>query len=131
MAQYARTGERAKVLDRYPDYAVDVRPAPGRFIAELDGHVIADSVDALDVRESFHEAVIYFPASDVDFDVLVRTAHRTRCPFKGDATYYAIQTASSRHENAVWCYETPMEEVAGLAGYLAFYPDRVRVHRAK
>ena len=73
----------------------------------------------------------YFPASDVDFDVLVRTAHRTRCPFKGDATYYAIQTASSRHENAVWCYETPMEEVAGLEGYLAFYPDRVRVHRAK
>jgi len=130
MAQYARTDERAKVLDRYPDYAVDLRPAPGRFVAELDGRIIADSVDALDVRESFHEAVIYFPPGDVDFEALERTEHRTRCPFKGDASYYAIRTESVRHENAVWCYEAPMEEVAGLEGLLAFYPDRVRVRRA-
>ena len=75
--------------------------------------------------------MIYFPPSDVDPDVLERTAHRTHCPFRGDATDYAIQIASSRHERAVWCYETLMEEVAGLEGYLAFYPDRVRVHRAK
>lgn len=131
MAQYVRTDERAKVLDRYPDYAVDVRPALGRFTAVIDGHIIADSVDALDVRESFHEAVIYFPPDDVDFEVLERTAHRTRCPFKGDASYYAIRTAASRHENAVWCYEAPMKEVAALEGCLAFYPDSVRVRRAE
>ena len=129
MPQYARTDERARVLDRYPDYAVEIAAAPGRFVAEIDGERIADSTAALEVRESFHETVIYFPPDDVDAARLERTAHATRCPFKGDAAYYSIVTAAGRHENAVWVYEAPMEEVAGLGGHLAFYTDRVRVAR--
>jgi Uncharacterized protein conserved in bacteria len=129
MAQYARTDERAKVLDRFPDYAVEILEAGGCFVAEIDGETIARSDRALEVRESFHEPVIYFPRADVDADRLERTAHVTRCPFKGDASYYAIVTDADRHENAVWVYEAPMEEVAGLGDHLAFYADRVRVRR--
>lgn len=129
MAQYARTDERAKVLDRFPDYAVEILDAGGRFVAEIDGETIAVSDRAREVRESFHEPVIYFPREDVDAARLERTAHVTRCPFKGDASYYAIVTEAGRHENAVWVYETPMAEVAGLGDHLAFYADRVRVQR--
>lgn len=129
MAQYARTDERAKVLDRFPDYAVDVLEAAGHFVAEIDGVTVAASDRALEVRESFHEPVIYFPRVDVATERLERTAHGTRCPFKGDASYYAIVTDAGRHENAVWVYEHPMEEVAGLGDHLAFYADRVRVRR--
>jgi uncharacterized protein (DUF427 family) len=28
-------------------------------------------------------------------------------------------------ENAVWSYETPHDDMTSIAGYLAFYPDRV------
>ena len=30
-----------------------------------------------------------------------------------------------RAENAVWAYRSPYDEVLGLAGYYAFYPNRV------
>lgn len=129
MAQYARTDERAKVLDRYPEYAVDIAAAGGHFEAEIDGVVVAASDRALEVRESFHEPVVYFPRADVDAALLERTDRSTRCPFKGDASYYSIVTDAGRHENAVWVYEDPMEEVAGLGDHLAFYADRVRVRR--
>lgn len=129
MPQYDRTEERGRILDRYPDYAVDVAAAPGRFTATVGEVRIADSERALEVRESFHEAVIYFPPEDVDFDRLVRSDHLTRCPFKGDASYYTVRLEAGQLDNAAWVYETPMPEVASLSGHLAFYPDRVRVVR--
>jgi uncharacterized protein (DUF427 family) len=129
MVQYERTEERARVLDRYPDYAVDIQAAPGHFVAAIDGVVIAESDSALEVRESFHESVIYFPADSARFDLLARTEHATRCPFKGDASYYSIVLDEARHENAVWVYEQPMPEIEALRGYLAFYTDRVAVTR--
>ena len=79
------------------------------------------------MEESFHGTVVYFPPDDVDFDLLERTAHHTRCPFKGDASYYSIRIDDRLLDNAAWVYETPMPEVAGLAGHLAFYTDRISV----
>jgi uncharacterized protein (DUF427 family) len=129
MGRYARTAERARVLDRYPDYAVDLVPVGGRFVAAVDGTVIAETTRALEVQESFHTPVVYFPEDAVRPGALERTDHHTRCPFKGDASYYALLVDGRRFENAVWSYEDPMEEVAGLVGHVAFYPDHVRVHR--
>ncbi|MEE4359993.1 MAG: DUF427 domain-containing protein [Pseudomonadales bacterium] len=129
MAQYARTAEREKVLDRYPEYAVEIAEAGGRFVAEIDGAIIAETERALEVRESFHEAVIYFPPEAARPGLLQPSTHQTRCPFKGDASYFSILTEDVRLDNAVWVYEDPMEEVAALAGHLAFYTDRVRVRR--
>jgi uncharacterized protein (DUF427 family) len=127
--QYARTEERAGILERYPDYAVEVTPAPGRFLAEVGDVRIAATERALEVHESFHETVIYFPAEDVVAGFLVPTDHHTRCPFKGDASYFTIELDEGHLENAVWTYADPMPEVAELHGYLAFYPDRVRIVR--
>lgn len=129
MGQYARTPERARVLERYPDYEVAVETAGGRFTASIDGRLVADSDRALEVRESFHEPVIYFPPDAVERSLLERTDHVTRCPFKGDAGYYSIVVDGRRHENAVWVYDAPMPEVAALAGHMAFYTDRVCVRR--
>ena len=58
-------------------------------------------------------------------DLLVRTDHRTHYRSKGDASYFSIVTPEGRRENAAWSYETPIANVARIAGYLAFYPDRV------
>jgi uncharacterized protein (DUF427 family) len=30
-------------------------------------------------------------------------------------------------ENAVWGYETPFDQVAEIAGHVAFYPDKVEI----
>ena len=53
---------------------------------------------------------------------LERTAHRTHCPFKGDASYFSIANGP---ENAAWSYEQPYDEMQEIKDLLAFYPGKV------
>ncbi len=112
-----------------PDYRVDLVPESRRVRVEFAGVTIADSGKALRVEETGHGPVHYVPEEDVRFDLLHPTAHHTRCPYKGEASYWTIEVpaggTSRRSENAVWAYPTPFDEVAGLAGHYAFYATRV------
>ena len=58
-------------------------------------------------------------------DLCQQTEHASHCPWKGDARYYSITVGERIAANAIWSYETPIEAVAAISGYLAFYPDRV------
>ena len=58
-------------------------------------------------------------------DLLTRTDHATRCPYKGDASYWTIEAGGRTAENAVWSYERPIPGMAAIARYLAFYRDRM------
>jgi uncharacterized protein (DUF427 family) len=69
--------------------------------------------------------VQYVPRADVDMSLLTRTAHTTHCPYKGDASYYSIKVDGKVAENAIWTYEQPFPGVTQIAGYMAFYPNRV------
>lgn len=112
---------------KHPDYRVDVESNPVRVQARLEGEVIADSTRTVHVRETAHEAVIYFPREDVRLELAERTAHETFCPFKGEASYWSFSAAGARGENVAWSYEDPFDEVAALKDYVAFYPDRVEL----
>jgi hypothetical protein len=63
----------------------------------------------------------------VAWEHFARTDHHTICPFKGEADYWTLVAGDPPLENVVWAYRTPLDEVAGLAGYVAFYPDRLAV----
>ena len=113
-----------------PDYRVDLCPEPQRVTVKFAGVTVADSRDALRVEETAHGPVYYLPEKDVRLDLMRPTEHHTRCPYKGEASYWTIEVpaengAVRRSENAVWGYPTPYDEVSRLAGYYAFYPDRV------
>ena len=108
----------------YPDYEVVLEPNPERVRVTLHSEVIADSTRTLIVRETRHAPVVYFPREDVRFEWLERTDHESFCPFKGEACYWNLRVGEQSEANAVWSYEDPFEQVAGLADYLAFYPDR-------
>jgi uncharacterized protein (DUF427 family) len=110
---------------RYPDYRVDLEPNPGRVHVSLDGVTIAETDRALRVLETKHQAVIYLPLDDVRMEYLVRTDHETFCPFKGEAAYWTLLAGDRREENAVWSYEDPFDQVAGIKDHVAFYADRV------
>ena len=110
---------------RYPDYRVELLSHPGRARVVFHGEVVAESDAALLVKETRHADVVYFPRGDVRMQWLERTAHESFCPFKGEASYWSLVVGDRREENAVWSYEDPFEEVAGLRDHLAFYGDRV------
>ena len=108
-----------------PDHPIAIEENKGRVVVMLDGVVIADTRNALTLRESKYGPVHYIPRQDVRMDLLVRSTHQTHCAYKGDASYYSIPMGGERAVNAIWSYENPYEAVAPIKGRLAFYPDRV------
>jgi uncharacterized protein (DUF427 family) len=86
---------------------------------------IADSASTLLLLETGHRPVYYFPRADVRMDLLAPTSHHTRCPYKGDASYFSLKTNGRTVENAVWSYEQPIAGVEPIAQRLAFYWNKV------
>jgi uncharacterized protein (DUF427 family) len=108
-----------------PDHPISIERNPNRIVVRVAGQVIADTRDALTLREADYPPVQYIPRKDADMSLLERTDHATYCPYKGDCGYFSIPAGGQRAANAVWTYESPHPAVAGIAGHLAFYPDRV------
>ena len=99
--------------------------SPSTLIVSVAGRIIADTRDALTLREAAYAPVQYVPRKDVALSLLKRTDHATYCPYKGDCSYFSIPLGGERSRNAVWSYESPYGAVARIRHYLAFYPDRV------
>jgi uncharacterized protein (DUF427 family) len=108
-----------------PDHPISIADNPSRVVVTLGGKVIADTRNALTLREASYPAVQYVPRRDVDMAALTRSQHTTFCPYKGEAAYFSIPAGGDRSVNAVWTYETPFAAMALIKEYVAFYPDRV------
>jgi uncharacterized protein (DUF427 family) len=108
-----------------PDHPISIDANPSRVVVTVGGKVIADSRDALTLREATYPAVQYIPRQDVDMLALKRSKHTSYCPYKGEASYYDIPAGGDRSLNAVWTYETPFDAMAQIKDYVAFYTDRV------
>ncbi|HEY7106020.1 MAG TPA: DUF427 domain-containing protein [Acidimicrobiia bacterium] len=111
----------------HPDYEVNLVPHEGVARAWLGDRLLAESTECLRVQETKHVDRLYFPEASVRWDLFTPTDHHTVCPFKGQADYWTLHAADPPEENVLWAYRTPFDEVAGLAGYVCFYEDRVRV----
>ena len=108
-----------------PDHPITITPAEGKVRVTVAGKVVAESTQALRLEEKGYTPVYYLPRSDADMSLLVRTAHSTYCPYKGDCSYYSIPIGGTKSENAVWIYQKPHGAVADIEEHLAFYPTRV------
>jgi uncharacterized protein (DUF427 family) len=108
-----------------PDHPISIEGNPARVVVSVAGRVIADTRDALTLREADYPPVQYIPRADADFSRLERTDHVTYCPYKGDCNYYSVPSGGKKSANAVWTYENPYPAVAQIKEHVAFYPDRV------
>ena len=108
-----------------PDHPIAIAPHPARVVVTVGGHVVADSRNAMALREAGYPPVLYLPRDDVDLSQLERTDHATYCPYKGDAAYYSVPAGGERSANAAWTYEAPYDAVSPIRDRLAFYPNRV------
>jgi len=120
-----RVRERKLFMPVPDDHPIRVIPNPKRLRASLNGRVVADTMRALTLFEASYPGVRYVPLADVDMTVLRKSLHKTRCPYKGEASYYSIVTPDGIAENAIWTYENPLPAAAKIAGYLAFDTARV------
>jgi uncharacterized protein (DUF427 family) len=107
------------------DHPITITPARQRITVTVAGRRIADTHEALTLKEAAYPPVHYIPRKDVDMTQLQRTSHETYCPYKGECAYYSIPVGGERSVNAVWTYEAPYAAVSEIREHLAFYPDRV------
>ena len=116
-----------KILTPGPEHPITIEPTGERVVVRIDGAVVAETTDALTLREASYAPVQYIPIADVDAKLLRRTDGSTYCPFKGDASYYALKQGEGEIEDAIWTYEEPYEAVAEIEGRVAFYPQNVEI----
>jgi uncharacterized protein (DUF427 family) len=108
-----------------PDHPITIERNPAHITVSVGGRVVADTRNALTLREASYPPVQYIPRKDVDMSLLQRTDHSTYCPYKGEASYYSIPVGGTKSVNAIWTYESAYPAVKDINEYVAFYPDRV------
>ena len=79
-----------------PDHPISIEPNPSHVVVKVGGKIIADTHDALMLRETSYPPVQYIPRRDVDMAALKRSENTTYCPYKGDASYYSIPAGGDR-----------------------------------
>lgn len=114
---------------KHPEHTITVTPYRGRVVvATPDGEVLVDTRNALALQEAKYPVVYYVPRADTRMERLTKTAHSSVCPFKGTASYFTVEgQPAAVGENAVWSYEAPFDEVAGIREALAFYGNKLEV----
>jgi uncharacterized protein (DUF427 family) len=112
-----------------PDHPIAITPTPNRVRVSAGGVVIAETAHALTLKEASYPPVQYVPRADAKMELLQKTDRSTHCPYKGDASYFSVNAGGATIANAIWSYEQPFPAMAEIAGYLAFYPDKVTVEQ--
>jgi uncharacterized protein (DUF427 family) len=99
--------------------------SPRRVRVMLGGETVADSRRTKLMHETGHLPVYYFPREDVRMELLEESDHTTHCPFKGEASYWSVKVGDKVSENAVWGYPEPIDSAPPIAGYVAFYWNKM------
>jgi uncharacterized protein (DUF427 family) len=107
------------------DHPITLELSHSHVVISTAARTIAESRNALILREANYPPVLYIPREDADMSLLLRTDHSTYCPYKGDCSYYSIPLGGAKSINAVWTYEKPYAAVAAIMGHLAFYRERI------
>jgi len=109
-----------------PAHVLYLEPVLPRVRAVVAGETVVDTQRAVRLHESGLLPQWYLPAADVRQDLLTPTSTSTHCPFKGDASYWALTVGDRVIDDACWGYPTPLPTAPPmLAGLVAFYADKI------
>jgi uncharacterized protein (DUF427 family) len=111
-----------------PDHPITLERSSAHVTVRNGSVMVAETDQALEMREASYPPVLYVPLGDVDQDLLRPSEQHTWCPYKGEASYYDIVGAGSSELTASgWYYDDPSPAVADIKGHVAFYTDRLTV----
>jgi uncharacterized protein (DUF427 family) len=105
-------------------HRIELVDEPRRVDVVVDGVVLASSTRAIGLAETGLPLRHYLPRDDVRMDLLDATPTETVCPFKGSASYWTARVGDAEHRDVAWCYESPIDGMEAIAGYVCFYGER-------
>ncbi|STZ56706.1 DUF427 domain-containing protein [Mycolicibacterium tokaiense] len=98
---------------------------------ELGGQVIASTQRAWRVLETSHPPTYYLPRESFGEGVLVPTSGSSWCEWKGQASYFDLESPLITAERAAWTYPRPtagFEVIANAVAVMAAAVDRCTVN---
>ena len=113
---------------RDPYTRVDVLQSSRNIRVEVDGVTVAESDQPRILFETGLPARYYLPKTDVLFEFLTATDLSTVCRYKGTSRYWSINTTGDVHDNLAWGYDAPVRESQPIAGYVAFYNEKLDIY---
>ena len=84
--------------------------------ATWNGKTIAESDETV-IVEGNH----YFPAASVDQNYVMNSESHTRCPWKGQASYFDVVVDGEVNKDAAWYYPDPKRAAGQIKDYVAFW----------
>jgi uncharacterized protein (DUF427 family) len=127
LEEWFEEDERAIVHARDPYHRVDVLDTSRHVRVSVNGELLAETHRARALFETGLPPRWYIPPEDVRADALVPSDRQTGCAYKGFASYWSVRAGGEEEEDLVWFYPEPREDAARIAGYLAFFNERVDI----
>lgn len=112
---------------RDPFHRIDVHPTTRRVRVLVGGEVVADTVRAQALFETSLPPRWYIPAEDVRMDLLEPSETKTRCAYKGSASYWHVRAGETFEDDVVWTYAEPQHDAEAVRGMLCFFNERVDI----
>lgn len=128
MDTWLEEDEPVTVHPRDPYTRVDILHSSRHVRIEIDGRTVAESSKPRILFETGLPPRYYLPLPHVRTELLRPSDHRTRCPYKGDASYWSVEVGGRLHENVAWTYPSPLPESQKIRGLVCFYDERVDVY---
>jgi uncharacterized protein (DUF427 family) len=113
--------ERNVAHPRDPFHRIEIVHSSRSVRVERDGELLAASTRPYLLLEAPLPVRYYLPAEDVSEGVLQPSSTRTLCAYKGQATYWSLET----EDDIAWSYSQPLREAAEVAHRIAFFNERV------
>ena len=118
--------EQIHVHPRSPYARIDTLRSRRHVCVEVDGVLLAETDCPVILFESGLPPRYYFDRTAVRFDHLRPSDTQTACPYKGVTTeYWSAAIGGAVHQDVAWSYAFPLQQVAPIAGLIAFFDERV------
>jgi uncharacterized protein (DUF427 family) len=127
MSEWLEEDEPVYTHPRDPHTRVDILASSRHIRVEVDGVTVAESRSPRILFETGLPARYYLPLTDIKTELLRPSDTQSHCPYKGTANYWSVDTGTSLHEDIVWIYRTQLPESQKIAGFAAFYDEKVKV----
>ncbi len=124
-------GANGRPTESVWDYPRPPRLEPVDHLIEVvhRGVTIARSTACLRVLETSQPPAYYVPPGDVSVEYLRPSSGATFCEWKGTAAYADVAVPDGADEavaiDAAWTYPSPSAPFTALAGYWAFYAQKL------
>jgi uncharacterized protein (DUF427 family) len=125
MEAWFEEDDEVYVHPRDPYKRIDVLHSSRHVQVVIGGQTIADTRRPRLLFETSLPTRYYIPKQDVRMDLLAPSASHSRCPYKGQASYYSVKVGDKLYPDLAWYYPYPIPECPKIENLICFYNEKV------